>query len=63
MSVTSTDKTRPGGSIIATSSMAGVAGAVSDISYCTCRLVGISPCFIAADEFLQLLPKQPPVPW
>lgn len=39
LSVTSTDETRPGGSIIATSSIAGVAGAVSDISYCKCRSV------------------------
>lgn len=37
MSVTSTEKTQPGGSIVATSSMAGVAGSVSDISYCRCR--------------------------
>lgn len=42
MSVTSVDKIRPGGSIIATSSMAGVAGAVSDISYCRCRPTNIS---------------------
>lgn len=63
MSVTSTDKTGPGGSIIATSSMAGVAGAVSDISYCRYRLVGTSSCFIVTDEFLQLLLRQPPVRW
>lgn len=41
MSVISTDKTCPGGSIIATSSMACVAGAVSDISYCGCRTVDL----------------------
>lgn len=32
----SAEKTSPGGTIIATSSMAGVTGAVSDISYCEC---------------------------
>lgn len=52
MSVTSTDKTCPGGSIIATSSMAGVAGAVSDISYCGCRLVDFSWCNDVTDDFV-----------
>lgn len=52
MSVTSTEKTSPGGSIIATSSMAGVAGAVSDISYCRCRLMCIFWCSIVTDGFV-----------
>jgi hypothetical protein len=34
MSNTSQEKKHPGGSIVVTSSMAGVAGAVSDLSYC-----------------------------
>lgn len=37
LSTTSSDKQSPGGSIIVTSSMAGVNGAVSDISYCEFR--------------------------
>lgn len=45
MSVTSADKNRPGGSIIATSYMAGVAGVVSDISYCKCRPANIFLAF------------------
>lgn len=44
MSVTSNDKTSLGGSVVATSSTAGVAGAVSDISYCGCRSVEILRC-------------------
>lgn len=52
MSVTSTDKTCPGGSIIATSSMASVAGAVSDISYCRCRPDDLYWCNDVTDDFL-----------
>ena len=37
MSNTSSSKPRPGGSIVVTGSMAGVNGAVSDISYCKLR--------------------------